>query len=306
MESTYLKTFIEVVKTGSFSRAADNLFVTQSAVSRRIQYMEKQYECLLLDRDGPVLKQTEQGQLLFKKAIKILTLEQELQLEISQKEQRNHLAFVSTPTFGVAYLPQIFSNFLKTQCKAINIRFLVEMPTEIRENLRHGAFEMAVIEHCPEFDLSEFETIALPDDELVFAVATHEDFAEQEFQIEDLFKYPLLCCSEGCCTTVILEKNLKSKGFSFSQYRHVVEITDLDMFIKSLLSGTGVGFISLALIKPFVNSGQLKAFCIPGFIHQRNRSLVLSEKSMNCDLSKQFTEHIVDHFNSPPPFSPHW
>ncbi len=43
MESLYLKTLVEVVRTGSLSRAAETLHVTQPAVSRRIKFMEDQY-----------------------------------------------------------------------------------------------------------------------------------------------------------------------------------------------------------------------------------------------------------------------
>lgn len=300
MESNYLKSFIAVVKTGSFTKAAENLFVTQSAITRRIQYMEKQYECLLLDRDGPVLKPTAKGQVFFDKANKILEIEQELQLEINQKKEKPSLSFISTPTFGVAYLPQIFSDFMKAQGTAISVKFTFEMPPVIREKLRHGVFEVAVIEHCADFDLSELETIALPADELVFAVAAGKELSQREFQLKDLLEYPLLSCSTGCCTTIILKNNLKSKGLSYDHFQHVIEITDLNMLLKSLFSGAGIAFISLALIRPFLMDYPLEIIRVPGFIHQRNRTLVFSDKTMNCGLNKQFTEQIINHLNCPP------
>lgn len=61
MELAYLKTLLEMVDTGSFSKAADNLYVTQSAVSRRIKFMEDQYGYPLLDRSGPNLLLTDAG-----------------------------------------------------------------------------------------------------------------------------------------------------------------------------------------------------------------------------------------------------
>ena len=56
MELLYLKTLVEVVRTGSLSRAADILCVTQPAVSRRIKFLEDQYGYELLDRSGHRLR----------------------------------------------------------------------------------------------------------------------------------------------------------------------------------------------------------------------------------------------------------
>ena len=54
MDTRYLKTLQAVLESGSFSRAADDLNITQSAVSRRIRFMEDQYGMPLIDRSGGV------------------------------------------------------------------------------------------------------------------------------------------------------------------------------------------------------------------------------------------------------------
>jgi len=58
MELVYLRTFVQSLEAGSFSKAADALCVTQSAVSRRIKFLEDQYGYPLLDRSGPLLAAT--------------------------------------------------------------------------------------------------------------------------------------------------------------------------------------------------------------------------------------------------------
>ena len=296
MESCYLKTFIEVVQTGSFTKAAEKLCITQSAVSRRIQHMEKQYACSLLDRSGPLLKQTEKGQRLYDKAIKILQIEQELELDMKSSEGESSLSFICTPTFGRIFLPKIMSRFVRSEPGAVNLKFFQDMPNEIRENLRRGTFEIAAIEHCPDFDLREFDTVALPRDEMVFVAASDIEFSSEHPQVEELFEHTLLSCSAGCCTRVLFERSLASKGYSKDCFKQFIEISDLDMLLKSITSEDGIAFLPLVLVAPLVKSGQFKTYRVKDFVHYRNRSLVVPSTSMDCSLANRFAKQIISYF----------
>jgi len=159
MESIYLKTFIMVAQTGSFTKAAETLFVTQSAVSRRIQFMENQYNCTLLDRTGPILKPTPAGDVLLEKAQKILEIEKELQSDLSPINNKQQLSFACTPTFGTRYLPEIMCKFIKNQPQVTNIKFSFDNPNAILKNLEIGAYETAVVEHCACFDCGDYKKI---------------------------------------------------------------------------------------------------------------------------------------------------
>lgn len=297
MESSYLKTFVEVIQTGSFTKAAEKLCITQSAVSRRIQYMEKHYGCSLLDRSGPLLKQTEKGQRLLAKATKIIKIEQELELDMTPAVIDRCLSFISTPTFGMAFLPQIMSRFVRSEEEISNLRFFQDMPEGIRESLRRGLFEVAVIEHCADFDLSEFESVPLQADDMVFAAASNIDFSSEHPQLEELFKHSFLSCGNGCCTRVIFERNLDSRGYTKENFKQFIEISDLDTLLQSLVSGVGIAFLPLVLISNFVKNGQLKTYQFDDFVHYRNRSLIIPSKAMDCGLACRFAEQIVAYFD---------
>lgn len=297
MESSYLKTFVEVVRTGSFTKASEKLFITQSAVSRRIQYMEKQYDCSLIDRSGPLLKQTEKGQRLFDKAMKIIEIEQELELDLKPAKIGGSLSFVSTPTFGTVFLPQIMGRFVRGEHSATSLKFFQDVPEGIRESLRRGTFEIAVIEHCADFDLSEFETVPLQADKMVFAAANNIEITSSQPQLEELFEYSFLSCGSACCTRVLLERNLISRGYSKEKFKQFIEISELDMLLQSLVSGMGIAFLPLVLISNFVEKGQLKTYQFDDFEHYRNRTLIVPSKAMDCGLACRFAEQIVTYFD---------
>lgn len=296
MESSYLKTFVEVVRTGSVTKAAGNINISQSAVTRRIQYMEKQYKCSLLDRSAIQLKPTDKGQILFEKALKIIEIEQDLELEIGSVETSNNLSFVCTPTFGAAFLPQIMKRWVKGERRGAALTLHQDMPEGIVKSLRRGAIEAAVIEHCPEFCLDEFQTVTLPNDDLVFVAGSDIKLSSFQPQFEELLGHSFLGCNSGCCTQIILERNLQSKGCTTEDFKQFIETSELDLLLQSLLSGAGISFLPLVLVQPFIDKGQLKTYRFDDLLHYRKRSLVMPASTIEGNLACQFAEEIISYF----------
>ena len=296
MESVYLKTLIEVVRTGSLTKAAETLHVTQSAISRRIKFLEESYNRCLLDRSGALLIPTPEGQLVLKKAAKILELEGELLSELSSLERKPELAFICTPTFGIVHLPDILREFMLKSSEAGNLKFLFEMPEKIVRGLKKGLFEMAVIEHCQCFDLSDFEAVSLPGDEMVFAVNPALGINGELKNIESLFAQTLYARDEGCCSRTLLENNLQLAGRTTSEFRQIVIYDDLHIIVQALLNGEGVAFISSELIAPHVRSGRLTTFKVAGFTHQRCRTFVFNNILEKGSPAAQFVETVFERF----------
>lgn len=97
MDIDLLKTFIEVSQTQHFGRAADNLFITQSAVSARIRLLENQLSCQLFQRNNKKVSLNHEGQLFLQHAKKILNQWQLAKAELEQGHNAND-------TFKVASL----------------------------------------------------------------------------------------------------------------------------------------------------------------------------------------------------------
>ncbi|MDW7643847.1 MAG: LysR family transcriptional regulator [Desulfuromonadales bacterium] len=304
MESTYLKTLLEVVRTGSLTKAADTLCVTQSAISRRIKFMEEQYGYELIDRSGPVLTPTAVGELVVDKARKILEIEQELFSGLGLLKSKKALAFVCTPTFGIIYLPEIMRDFILSNPDTGDLKFGLEMPETIVKGLKEGAYEMAVVEHCQCFDLADFETIPLPGDEMVFAVSSKLNLAGPQASLDDLFEHTLYSRSEGCCSRTLLENNLNNMGMDIGRFNRTVIYDDVHIIVDALIRGEGVGFISTDLIRSHVKEGRLQELRVEGFIHQRNRTFIHSGCLPECNAGRAFVRAIMAHFNLELPCPP--
>ena len=167
MESVYLRTLVEVVKSGSLSRAADVLCVTQPAVSRRMKFLEEQYGRPLLDRSGSRLRPTEAGMLVFRKAETLLEIEDELVAGLHRLGGKTKISFGSSPAFGIAHLPAVLREFMLASGDSADLSFVLQTPEQVRDGLEEGLFDVAVVEMCECFDLSAYRSFPLPEDEMV-------------------------------------------------------------------------------------------------------------------------------------------
>ncbi|WP_279384358.1 LysR family transcriptional regulator [Geotalea toluenoxydans] len=188
METQYLKTLHTVVKTGSFSLAASDLCITQSAVSQRIKFLEERYGLPLVDRSGPIITPTEAGQIVLQKTEQILLLEKELEAELNSLGRKSRLAFCCTPTFGIVYLPKVLNKFFLSNSDDLDFKFVLNPPEQSLKGLVANDFHVAVIEHCNTLEVPDIITHPLPPDELVFISSPTLKLPAKEVTLEELLQ----------------------------------------------------------------------------------------------------------------------
>ncbi len=301
MESVYLKTLVEVVRTGSLSRAAELLHVTQPAVSRRIKFMEDQYGCELLDRSGPRLRATDAGRLVYDKARTLLEIEADLVSGLLHLDGKVRVALSCTPSFGIAHLPVILREFMLACGDHADLKFIFNTPDQMVQGLREGLFEVAVMEMCERFDLTPYSAFALPGDEMVFASAPELAVPLADTDLRTLFGIPLFTRREGCCSRMMLENNLACLGHDLQEFQKVIAFDDIHVIVKAVLAGEGLAFLSRDVLEDHLASGRLRAHHVPGFTHARERALVLGDTALLSAPLRLFVREVFRHFGLPEP-----
>jgi DNA-binding transcriptional LysR family regulator len=298
LESIYLKTFVEVVRTGSLSRAAEALHVTQPAVSKRVKFMEEQYGCDLLDRSGQsLLRPTPAGRLVYEKATTVLEIEAELVSGLHQLSGKTRIAFSCTPSFGIAHLPAILRDFMLACADTADLKFMFNAPDLILRGLAKGQFELAVMELCECFDMSAVDTFPLPGDEMVFVSSPRLGLASPDTPVGALFETPLYSRHEGCCSRVLLEENLKAVGHQLRDFRQVIVLDDLHLVVQAVVEGEGIAFLSRDVLGEHLAAGRLTAHYVRGFKHGRQRALVLNRGGSLDTASASFVAALFTHFD---------
>jgi LysR family transcriptional regulator, transcriptional activator of the cysJI operon len=301
VKSEYLRTLVESIAVGSFSKAADNLFITQSAVSRRIKFLEDQYGYSLIDRSGPVLTATDAGRIVIEKAEKMLQLENDLLNDLRVLSPRPGITFCCTPSFGIAYLPEIMKGFMLLKPDMSELKFYFEMPDKVVDGMRKGLYQVGVIEHNQDYDLAEFETFELPGDDVVVVSSPQLALMEEELTMERLTGYDLYTRKQGCCSSKLLDYNMKKLGRDYAEFSRVIYYDDLHLIISSVLEGYGLAFISRSVVEKLVKEGALRAHRIIGFEHAYKRTLIANSAFASSRVLSNFIEEVQGIFKKTPP-----
>jgi len=294
MQTRYLKTLITAVELGSFSKAAEVLHITQSAVSQRIKLLEEHFGHQLLDRSGHSLELTSAGQLVMAKAQEILRKERELIDTLAGLRGQKRLALCCTPTFGMAYLSQVLNDFIRAHSDVADLKFVFLQPEEALRSLRNEDFDLAVLEHCPMQEFTGLDRIPLPDDELLMVAPPGAITPDEQgyIKLDELTRFRLFARRDGCSSKELLRRNLSHSDRDFGNFDGLMISDDLRFTIDAVLAGEGVAFLSQALVKEYLVEGRLVGCRIQGFEHFRGRSVALLPGRHNDPLVKDLLKSI--------------
>ena len=301
METQYLKTLLAVFELNSFSKAADSLFITQSAVSQRVKYLEEFYGFRLLDKSGKLQKPTAAGRIIKKKAEQILVLEKEMVNELKGLLNKKGFSLCSTPTFGIAYLPKVLNRYFLANTGDVDFKFSMNTPEQSLKGLFSNEYDLAIIEHCGDFETGTAVIYTLPPDELLFVSSPSLGLSSSGTSLDELMAQRLIARREGCSSRCLLQENLSHIGRTIDDFGSMIIYDDIHMNIQSVLEGQGVAFISRSLVYDYLQRNELQEHTISGFHCFRSRSIVLPGIHADNPIIQSFLESVFSVFNIPFP-----
>jgi DNA-binding transcriptional LysR family regulator len=293
METRYLQTLIKAAEVGSFSKASQELHITQSAASQRVKFLEDLFGHQLLDRSGQQLTLTEAGDIVVSHAREILKAEQNLRSDLDTLEGEKHISVGTTPTFGSAYLPQALNRFILKNADLADIKFNFGTPEQALLGLQKNEFDLAVLEHCDDLDLKDKSAFRLPNDELVFISAPELGIPEGTIDLELLLKFRIFVRKEGCSSRQLLRGNLTEAKYSLDDFASMVTSDDLRLTIKTVAAGSGVSFLSRSLAQEYLDEGTLNANHVNGMTHQRRRTMVVNVRREEDEILHQLMRCVL-------------
>lgn len=302
MDTRYLKTLITVVETGSFSSAARTLHLTQSAVSQRIKFLEEAFGYSLFDRSGIALLLTAAGEMVLESSQRIIGIEDSLLGKLKRIKERQRVALCCTPTFGTVYLPGVLNRFMLESGAPADLKFLLHSPEQALQGVLTKEFDIAVVEHCPDADLSMFTSYPLPQDELLFVSSPELNLPTPDLSIETLLDLCLFARKEGCSSRQLIARGLDEQGKALDDFAGVVTSDDLRLTCQTVLSGGGISFMSKSLVCEYLETGQMVGHYVKGFPHNRCRTVILEKGREEDPLLRSFARCIFKVMDVPSPF----
>jgi DNA-binding transcriptional LysR family regulator len=235
-----LLVFHEVAKHRSFSKAAEELFISQPAVTKHIKELERKVGMGLIQRRRGGFALTEVGKILFKYTHKISShlMDIENLLEDLKKDHQGILKIGTTESYSKGLMPKLLSGF-QASCPFMKIALDVGNSEEIEKSLLVYKNDLVLIAVTKK--TSRFESIPFLKEELVLIVSPNHPLVKRKtVSLKGLGRYPLIIRAKGSTTRRIILQAFKEVGIHPSL---LIEAGSSE-FIKQWVSeGKGVSII---------------------------------------------------------------
>jgi DNA-binding transcriptional LysR family regulator len=270
-----LEIFCEVVKLGSFSKAAEAVFLVQASVSERIASLEKKIGTRLLDRMGRKVIPTAAGELLHKHATLIIEMKETARLEMEKflGLEQGEISMGGSTIPGEYILPALISKFNK-KYPYLSVKLKISDSSDIEKRVLAGQLELGVI--GSKSTHPNILSQQLWEDELVLAVPVDHPFARRKsVSLKKLRETPFILREEGSGTLKILEVYLRDFGEDSTNAFQVSARFGSSTAVKEgIKSGLGLSILSARAIDTELKAGLLKAVKIKGLSISRNFFLI--------------------------------
>jgi len=259
-----LKVFYTAAKQLSFSRAAEELFISQPAVSKHIRALEDNFKIKLFVRHGSKISLTADGKVLYGFAEEIFVLYRKLQFEMNKRAKKNsgQLRLGASTTIAQYVLPGILAGFHE-QFPEVQVTLVNGNTQQIESALLQKEIELGVIEGYAK--KTELKYTSFMKDEIVLITRKNHPQAQTgEINLEMLKKIPLAIREFGSGTLQVIQHYLKSQHLSLADLNIEMQLGSTEG-IKAYLKKTSCfAFLSLNSVLEELQRGDLTVIELPG------------------------------------------
>ncbi|MDD7267703.1 MAG: LysR family transcriptional regulator [Lachnospiraceae bacterium] len=289
MDLEKLESFVMLAQVKNFTEAAENLYISQPALSKRIKNLEDELKVPLFNRIGKRTFLTSEGEYFLKYARSAIANHNLLLEHISQIRnlEKGILRFGATNFIGIYIMPQIIAEFTK-QYPHIDIKMTINSSKNIIAMLENNELEFVFLSNYVLDENSGFISKKLTQDKLQFVVSKDHELAQQSLcDIDEIRKYKYITKGVKSSQTVFLNEILKARGIEFSNQ---LIINNQEAIKEAVCRSIGFSIISEKALTREIESGVLKTLAVKGVEFARNIHCVFIKDSFLTPAARRFLE----------------
>ena len=285
------KTFYYVAKNESISRAANELLISQPAISKAIKTLEDQLNTNLFIRKRDGVELTEAGETIYKK------IKDAMDLIGSAESDLKTLTNMESGTINIGASKTIIHEFLMPYIKSfhkahpnINIKIHTDKTSDIIKKAKMGIIDVIFtnLPYTLPQEFNEFKLIDLHD-----CFIANEDFSEyknKKLTIKDLENLPLLVLTKGTATRIRLDNFCKENNIHI---KPAMEFSSNTLIKEFTEEGFGIGLLNEEHIKEELQSGKLFKLDINLTLKEKYLGMVYNKDNKSL-IAKNFIKYIKD------------
>jgi DNA-binding transcriptional LysR family regulator len=276
MDIHQLKVFTSVFKNKSFSKASDELYLTQPTVSEHVKSLEEELNCRLFDRLGRTIIPTKEAEALYSHAMEIIEKANNIKDFIVhlKKEVTGELVIGASTIPGTYLMPSIMAKFRKMY-PSISFQILISDSRGIVEKISRHELLIGIV--GAKLANSHITYMPFLEDELI-VVSSPVLIKNRQLTLKELMKLPMVLREEGSGTRRETEKILQDKGVSLEDIKIAGIFGSTDAVKQAVKAGLGVSILSRLSVKDELKYGIFKEIKLSDIQMKRKFYIVTHKK----------------------------
>ena len=301
MADRRLQVFHTVARLLSFTKAAEELHMTQPAVTFQVRQLEEQFNTRLFDRTHNRISLTDAGRRVYECAEKIFVLYSEMDNSVRELtgDVSGVLILGASTTIAEYMLPVLLGDFKETH-PDVTIRLKVANTDGIVSMVENNEIDLGVVE-APVNNKNLVVEVCRTDQLVLIVPPGHELANEESVPIQRLTDYPFICREEGSGTREVMIEAMNAAGVSNSDLNLAMELGSLEAIKGAVEAGMGVSILSKATLSKELKLGTLVAINLEppmmrpfSFVHQKQKFRVRAMEEL-LSFARQYCEsHQTD------------
>jgi DNA-binding transcriptional LysR family regulator len=291
-----LTVFYTVAKRLSFSKAAEELYISQPAITKHVRELEQQYNNKLFERKGNKIELTQAGETLLNHTETILNMYRSMDFDMNSLLQKHKglLNLGASTTISQYIIAPILAGF-KRKFDEIELKLLTGNTEQIERAIIDKEIELGIVE-----GRSKNQEISYTDfikDEIVLVCHKNHPLAKtSEIDPAELPSYQFIIREQGSGTRQVVDHSLKTIGLRTADLPIEIQLGNTESIKSYLMHSSAVAFLSIHSISQELLNGELRIIEIKGLRITRNFYLIHLQGIQNPIVNKMMRFAML-HYN---------
>lgn len=295
MNLNQIRVFVAVANRLSFTLAAQDLHLTQPAVSLQVRALERSERIRLFERRGNTLALTEAGRALYDSALTMLSAQEQATRLLAEFSgaKRGRLIVGTNTTSGMYVVPDLLARFRERWPDA-DIEIHIDPAVRILERIHQNIVDVGIVGGPVEDDRFDVEHLA-PDPLALIFSPRHPFAGKRTVTLEELADQPFIVPEPTSVMRILFERALREAGLNI---RIGQQLHEAEPVKKAVLANLGVGIVSALAIKSELQTGELATAPVEGLTISRHLEMVNRREKYFSPVAQRFREFVRDYFSN--------
>ncbi len=289
MTIRHMKVFVCVAKHLSMTRAAEELFIAQPAVSTTICEIEKHYHVQLFERINRRLVLTNEGKKLLIKAQSVLSAFDDFEESATNSSKKPLLRIGASLTIGKQKLPKLLRR-LKDSFAGIEFQISINQTSVIESKILNGSLDFAFIQGTP--SNSHMDAMLVECNTWHVVCGTKYPMPDT-VTLKELCRYDLLLREDEGVSREFLDHIFARENIVLNP---VMESISNQALISAAVQNLGVAILPQSLVTPHIHSGELRNITVSDYVFTRNSYLIYHKDKIFGAVKKEIFAYCYNNY----------